>query len=212
MKIELSNIGKRFGREWIFKGLSYTLASSQRTGIIGANGSGKSTLLQLLTAAEAPTSGEIRFYSHSNKLIQPSELYQDLCFTAPYIDLPEDLTAIELIRFHQKFKSLSKPESIDQYLKKIALLDAGNKLIKHFSSGMKQRLKLGLAIGSEGNLLLLDEPCSHLDQLGVEVFHSLLDEYSENKLIVISSNEDKNELYKVDQKLSIDDYKRKNQS
>ena len=71
----------------------------------------------------------------------------------------------------------------------IGLKAATNKQIRHFSSGMKQRLKLALAIFSEAPILLLDEPCSNLDKEGYALYHELINKYALHKLIIVGSND-----------------------
>ena len=162
MKIELKNIGKRFHQEWIFRHISFDITSGV-TAIVGPNGSGKSTLIQLLSAAESPTEGSLNYIDTNNTSLSKDKIYKEISYAAPYIDLPENLTANEILEFQKKFKPLIKKQSNAEFLKLIGLSQTTNKLIKHFSSGMKQRLKLGLTIGASSRILLLDEPCSNLD-------------------------------------------------
>lgn len=208
MKIELIDIGKRYKNEWIFKEIHAAFETPNRIGIIGNNGSGKSTLLKLLTAAEQATSGTINYWIDAKNQVANEAIYKHISFTAPYIDLPEDLTTLEIISFYKKFKVIADSKSVEVFLEEINLTEAKNKLVKHFSSGMKQRLKLGLAIACDSTILLLDEPCANLDKHGIEIYHRLLDTYAIDKLCIISSNEDKNELYKINQRLDIHDFKK----
>lgn len=207
MKIKLDDIGKRFHREWIFKNLTFLFETNSRTGVVGPNGSGKSTLLQLLAAAEQTSKGQILYCDNIGNTIAKEQVYKELCFAAPYIDLPANLTTEELVIFHTKHKSLIKEQSVDDFLYFLNLHRAKGKLIKNFSSGMKQRLKLGLAIGSKSSILLLDEPCSNLDDEGIEIYHQLLDQFSSKRLVIIGSNENPKELYKVENTLSINHFK-----
>jgi len=206
MNIELSDIGKRFQKDWIFKKLNYRFESHYRYAITGSNGSGKSTLIQILTAAEHPTVGKIEYFDTKGKRVQTEEVYKSLCFAAPYVDLPEELTAMEVVEFHSHFKNLGVDQCMG-LLEEVGLANAKDKFVKDFSSGMKQRLKLGLAICSEAPLLLLDEPCSNLDRAGIAIYHNLLDAYGKSKLIIIGSNANNDELYKVDKTLSVHRYK-----
>lgn len=204
--IDLNDLSKRYHKEWIFKGLSYSFQANSCTGIIGSNGSGKSTLLKLISAAELPTKGSI-LYQQQNASIDPAELYKKLSFTAPYVDLIETLSCQELVELHLKFKPFQKGLTADQFLNTVFLQEAKHKYIRNFSSGMKQRLKLGLAICSQSDLLLLDEPCSNLDTKGVQLYHQLMEQFNENRTVIIGSNEQEDELYQTENTVRISDYK-----
>lgn len=206
IQIDLHDLGKRYHREWIFKGISLSIQPNSSTGVIGSNGSGKSTLLKLISAAELPSKGSVSYFLE-NKQIEQEHLYTELTFTAPYIDLIEELSCKELIDFHLKFKPFQKNVSIDQFLDLVYLNESKDKFIQNFSSGMKQRLKLGLAICTQSSLLLLDEPCSNLDQMGIQTYHQLMDQFNKNRTTIIGSNEQKEELYNIENTIRISDYK-----
>jgi len=82
-----------------------------------------------------------------------------------------------------------------------------NKLIKYFSSGMKQRLKLALAFCADTPILMLDEPTSNLDKQGVEWYLSLVEQFAKNRLTIICSNQE-HEYAFCTHRLDIVDYKR----
>lgn len=206
MEIHIQSLAKRFNKEWIFKDVNLHFESGSKTGIVGSNGSGKSTFIKLLSGAELPSKGEIK-YRNSDTEIDHSEIFKSINFAAPYIDLIEELSCKELIEFHLNFKSFQNGLTIDTFFDLLYLKEAENKFIKNFSSGMKQRLKLGLAICSKSELLLLDEPCSNLDLKGIELYHNLMDNYNNGRTTIIGSNEQKDELYKIEKTIRITDYK-----
>lgn len=206
MNIQIDSLAKRFNKEWIFKSISLNVGSGEKLGIIGSNGSGKSTFIKLISGAELPSKGEIT-YSIDAAEIEVSEVYSKINFAAPYIDLIEEFTCKELIDFHLTFKHFQKGLTADEFIQLVYLKDAENKFVKNFSSGMKQRLKLGLAICSQSELLLLDEPCSNLDTKGIELYHKLMDSYNINRTTFIGSNEQTEELYKIQKTIRITDYK-----
>jgi ABC-type multidrug transport system ATPase subunit len=206
MEIQLQSLAKRFNKEWVFKEVSLTFNSGSRTGVIGSNGSGKSTLIKLISAAELPSKGEIT-YKVNNTIIEQEYIYKSITYAAPYIDLVEEFTGKELVQFPLNFKPFQENLTATQFLELIYLQDAGNKHIKNFSSGMKQRLKLGLAICSKSNLLLLDEPCSNLDARGIKLYHALLYQFKQNRTTIIGSNEQTDELHSTEKTIRISDYK-----
>ncbi len=187
MEVILNDIAKHFGREVVFQGVTLTLATGSRTAILGPNGSGKSTMLQVIGGALIPTKGTIEH--HLNGSVVPQDgVYRNVSIAAPYLGLYEDLSLRQTITFHARFKPLREGISPD-VLARIAYLDhALEKTVLHFSSGMKQRLKLALAILSDTPLLLLDEPASNLDAQAVEWYRDLLRQHVEGRTLLVASN------------------------
>ena len=188
MKISAQGIGKKFIQEWIFRGLNAEFDIQAPTAITGPNGSGKSTLLQILSGQNLPTEGQIS-YSVNDKLIPAEEVYKNLSIAAPYLELIEEFTLDELLNFHFKFKPLAKGLSIAEFKALTFLQDQGRKEIKKFSSGMKQRLKLGLCFFTQAEICLLDEPTSNLDEFGVNWYLEHIEQVIKSKLVIISSNQ-----------------------
>ena len=186
MLITLTNTGKRFNREWIFRGVDQQFASPGRYAITGSNGSGKSTLLQVIAGAITHSEGAVTYQTVGGKQLLPKQHFSEIAIAAPYLELMEELTALEMIRFHAGFKSLTTtPETV---LEKLSLQAVANRQIRHFSSGMKQRLKLGLAFFSHTPVLLLDEPTTNLDAEGNTLYQSLIQAQTAGRMIIISSN------------------------
>lgn len=188
MIIKLSNAGKRFNREWIFRKLTTEFLPGQSYALTGPNGSGKSTLLQVLSGSMEISEGSIE-WSKKSKLIDSEKIHQHLAIAAPYLEVIEELTATEFLEFHMKFKKLVPSVSIEQIIQIIGLEAAANKQIRYYSSGMKQRIKLAQAFFSDVPLLLLDEPCTNLDTTGIELYYRLIKEYAGGKTIIVSSND-----------------------
>ncbi len=205
MKITLSNAGKRFNRDWIFRKADLIFLPGHTYAITGSNGSGKSTLLQTLAGSMEVSEGKIEWSLNSTS-IDADNIYNYLTVAAPYIEVIEEMTAEEFLRFHQQFKPLIKDISISKILKVVGLEKAATKQIRYYSSGMKQRIKLAQAIFSNAPLLLLDEPCTNLDVNGYELYHNLIKKYTSNKTIIVSSN-DVNEFSFCENVISIIDYK-----
>lgn len=187
MEVTLSGIGKTFNREVIFREVSMTLTTGSRTAILGPNGSGKSTLLQVIAGALVPTAGTVA-HALDGRPIAPDAVYRHTSIAAPYLGLYEELSLRQAIRFHTRFKPL-RPGLKDHDVARIAYLEhAADKPVQHFSSGMKQRLKLALAILSDTSLLLLDEPASNLDAEAIAWFRELLRDHLDERTLVVASN------------------------
>jgi ABC-type multidrug transport system ATPase subunit len=201
IQICLNSAGKRFNKDWIFKDLDFTFEMGQHYALIGNNGSGKSTLLQVISGYASLSKGKITWGESDTNTI-----FQQISLAAPYLELIEEFTTIEQFEFHEKFKPLRKDLSIEAMIEMIGLKSATNKQIRYFSSGMKQRLKLALAIFSETPILLLDEPCSNLDKEGYTLYHDLINKYAMHKLIIVGSN-DTQEYDFCKQHINLLDYK-----
>ena len=205
IEIQLKEASKRFQYEWIFKNLSVTISQGQSIALTGSNGSGKSTLLKCISGSIPLSSGHIRF-KQVDKILPESDWFNFLTISAPYLELPEEFTLSELIDFHFKFKSPLNKISKEEILEIIYLEAHADKMISQFSSGMKQRLKLGLALLSEVPIVLLDEPTSNLDRKGIEWYQDLIDKFGQNRILIVCSNEPR-EYEFCQQKVVLEDYK-----
>ena len=206
MQIQVTAASKRFNTEWIFSNLNFSFTTGQHYALIGNNGSGKSTLLQIIAGYIGLTKGGIQWISTSNETIDSTNIFQYISIATPYLELVEEFTALEQIIFHQQFKPLQNGLEPIELLEKIGLRNAAKKQIRNFSSGMKQRLKLALAIFDQAPILLLDEPCSNLDQEGIQTYHQLMQKYAMHKLVIVASN-DPQEYQFCSQQLSLSNFK-----
>ncbi len=205
MKIKLTNVGKRFNREWIFKNLNYEFVAGKSYAITGANGSGKSTLLQIIAGSALFNEGSID-YTEEGKIIPAEKVYENISVATPYLELVEEMTLTEFLNFHGSLKKWLPSFETKKIIALINLTAAAQKQIRYFSSGMKQRVKLAQAIFSHVSFVLLDEPCTNLDEEGIELYKKLIDEYCKNRLVIVSSN-DKQEYDFCNEIILINNYK-----
>ena len=206
MKISLTDAGKRFNRDWIFRHLTYEFSAGQSYAIIGPNGSGKSTLLQVLSGSMGVNEGNVQF-SILNAQCPNEEMYKHVSICAPYLEVVEEMTLIEFLNFHSGFKPFLSSMSSEKIISLLGLENAVNKQIRNYSSGMKQRVKLAQSIFSDVPVVLLDEPCTNLDAAGIQLYHDLINEYCENRMVVVSSN-DEVEYRFCNERLNINEYKK----
>ena len=171
MKISLTDAGKRFNRDWIFRHLTYEFSAGQSYAIIGPNGSGKSTLLQVLSGSMQLNEGNGE-WSIDNKQLELENVYNHVSICAPYLEVVEEMTLIEFLNFHPGFKPFLSSITSEKIISILGLENAVNKQIRYYSSGMKQRVKLAQSIFSDLPVVLLDEPCTNLDADGIELYHS----------------------------------------
>lgn len=184
LTIHAQNLGKKFNNEWIFRNFSFEFQENKPVAITGNNGSGKSTLLQVISGILPASEGKI-FYKVNDKIIGTESFYKYLAWASPYMELVEELTLTEMIQFHEKLKGLQTAHLIEI----LRLENARHKYIKNFSSGMKQRLKLGLAFYSPAPVLLLDEPTTNLDQDNIRWYQSEMQKLIGKKLVIVASNQ-----------------------
>ena len=187
MLIEASGLGKRFRRDWIFRGLTRSFRPGSATAVLGPNGAGKSTLLNTLSGQLLPTEGTLA-YTLAGRALAVEDVPRHLAYAAPYLELLEELTLLELLRFHTRFKPLRAGVTLERLVGIMYLDTARQRLIREFSSGMKQRLKLGLALYAEAPLLLLDEPTTNLDATGVAWYQEHVQATRAGRTLLLSSN------------------------
>lgn len=205
--ITLSGITKKFGKHIVFRNITTTIYDGEGVAIIGSNGSGKSTLLKVIAGYVEPSAGKVE-YAIANLQVNTNNCYQYLSYAAPYMDLIEEFTLSEQVNFYFKFKQMNNNlKSIEEFVNKCGLEQAKEKQIKYFSSGMKQRLKLSLAIMSNSSYLFLDEPLTNLDAQGTAWYQSLMTEYTGNRIVIIGSNSMKDEIFLCRKNIDIEEWK-----
>ncbi len=189
MKISLTNAGKRFNRDWIFRHLTTEFISGSSYAIIGPNGSGKSTLLQVLSGSMQQSEGNCQWWFKDKEVLQEN-IYSSVSLCAPYLEVVEEMTLLEFFDFHQKFKPFIPGFDKHAIIEVVGLENAKDKQIRYYSSGMKQRVKLAQCIFSDTPIVLLDEPCTNLDTAGIHLYHNLVRDHCEKRLVVVSSNDE----------------------
>ena len=187
MTISAVGLGKRFQRDWIFRDLTHTFRPGSATAVLGPNGAGKSTLLNTISGQLLPTQGTLT-YELAGRAVAVEDVPRYLAYAAPYLELLEELTLLELLRFHISFKPLRAGCSIEGLVGIMYLERARTRLVREFSSGMKQRLKLGLALYADAPLLLLDEPTTNLDAEGVAWYQEQVRITRPGRTLLLSSN------------------------
>lgn len=229
IEINLNNIGKRYNYEWIFRKVNYDFIFENNYVILGSNGSGKSTLLQVIAGNLMNSEGKIKYIDSSinvtlsetkgrlsraesrdegaQSIIEEDNVYKQLSYCAPYLDLFEELTLTESIAFQEKFKPFQDGLDVKQIIALTELEKSKDKQLKYYSSGMKQRVRLAFAVLADTPLLLLDEPTSNLDKKAIDWYQKLTTAYSKNRLIIVASNQQEYEYPFCNKQLNIEEYK-----
>ena len=208
IEIECSNLSKSFSGKNIFKNLSFSVSSGNSVSVTGKNGSGKSTLIKILANLIQPNSGNISIKSNETE-IPPESRYLKTGLLSPYLNLYDELTGKENLEFYYSLKSGNSSdlkEKVKIFLERVGLFERRNDLLKNYSSGMKQRLKLAFSVMNEPEILLLDEPRSNLDKTGIEIVEEIANEQKDKGILIIATNDEDDKLL-CEETINIEDFK-----
>ncbi len=205
MIVTLQDISRRFNFDWIFRNIQYTFTTGNAYAIIGPNGSGKSTLLRVIAGQLTPSAGLLR-YTEQQSEIPIDQIFRHVTYAAPYLDIMDDFTLHESLQFHARFKPWLNGLTHEDVLHLTGLQLHKDKQIRHFSSGMRQRVKLVMAVCAQSELLLLDEPTTNLDEAGVQWYTELMNNYTPDRITIVGSNQQREYAF-CKAHLNIADYK-----
>jgi len=211
LSLTLENVTKRYSRTPIFSPVSFDASSGNILAITGANGSGKSTLLKIISNVTPPTKGTC-IWKNSEKPFEPRDLQKTLGFVSPYLELYNELTAIEHVQFvaELKGKDISSEEAMKE-LVSFGLdenIAKSERTLKQYSSGMQQRVRLAMAFICDPKVLLLDEPSSNLDEVGIQILFSRIEVAKNTGSLVIIATNDEREKQLSSRAISLEPYKK----
>ncbi len=181
LSIECNEVAKRFNKEVLFKNFNYSFEYGEKYALLGHNSSGKSTLLKIIGGVLAPTKGTIKYH--------PTNTSENIfSFCSPEMHLLDDFTVEELFHFHFNFK---KPKiSFKEQTTEANLNNFLKKKFSELSSGLKNKVKLSLALFTDTPALLLDEPCTNFDETNSIWYNEMIEKYWKKKLIIVASNQE----------------------
>jgi ABC-type multidrug transport system ATPase subunit len=206
VNISLKNIGKRFQKEWVFQNINMSFEKNDKVAILGGNGSGKSTLLQIISGYLTPSEGSVS-WTNRQKQVGVAEVFRSVSLATPYMSLYDEFTLEENYNFFISFKPLLGVQTASEFATEIELSKVLKKPLKEFSSGMRQRVKLGLAIMADTDFLLLDEPSSHLDSNAIDWYNQLVLKYAQDRIVFVASNKEESEIPFCNKRIEIVDFK-----
>jgi heme exporter protein A len=182
--IELEGLARHYGERPALRDLSLTVDYGQTLVVFGPNGAGKSTLLRVLATLLRPHRGSARVLGH----LLPREswaLRGRVGFLGHEPLLYRELTARENLRFHARLHSVAF-DRIEALLERVGLTGRADEPVRTLSRGTVQRLAVCRAVLHEPELLLLDEPFSHLDPAAVELVEPLIGRSAERTRVLTS--------------------------
>jgi len=198
--IHLKSVSKKFNKYYLYKNISLDIFPKDKISITGNNGSGKSTLLKIIIGLVTPNDGNVEYIINEKKL-EKKYWHQLVSVAAPYMNISEDFTVNELIEHLSVFRKFQL--SKNEMLSKLELDKHLDKPIKFFSSGMKQKTRLLLAILDCAPVLLLDEPLSNLDENNAQWYSEMIQKFAMNKTILVFSNSLEKEYFFCDKHFSL---------
>ncbi|MCQ5034018.1 ATP-binding cassette domain-containing protein [Coprococcus sp. DFI.6.81] len=184
--LEAKDICKAYGKNMVLNQVNLTIKAGEIYGLVGENGAGKSSLMKVITGLTKPTSGEISLFGKKNLEDERNKIGCLIENPALYMDM----TARQNLEIQRTQRGIPGKSSIDEVLEIMDLKDAGNKRVKAFSLGMKQRLGIAIALLGRPQLLILDEPINGLDPTKIKYVREVLKNMNEEDgtTILISSH------------------------
>jgi ABC-2 type transport system ATP-binding protein len=190
VNLQVTNLSKSFYYSPVFQSFSLKIESGEKIGLSGPNGSGKTTLLKMISGIMSIDSGEIRIGENDVNSDDPDPR-KNLYYLGHSVGLYPSLTGHENLAFISGLYGKTS-RNISDILIKVKLGSVQDKLVKFYSQGMLQRLKLATAIILDPDILLLDEPLAGLDVDGIKLFESVIVEWNELRktMIIVSHDSD----------------------
>jgi len=195
--LKTKNLTKSYRGTKVLQEVSLTLEAGKIYGLIGRNGAGKTTLMRLISGLAFPTEGSIELFGKSDKAGLQTERKRLGCMIE-YPSFIPYMTAEENLNYHRMIRGVPSKTIVKELLEMVGLSDTGKKTARNFSLGMKQRLGIAIALLSDPELLILDEPINGLDPVGVIEIRKLLAKLCEERQItIIISSHNLPELYQL---------------
>lgn len=191
--VEVKNVTKTYKKASVLDGISLNLTAGEVLGLVGENGAGKTTLIRLITGMTKPDSGEVKLMGDTpmHTAVHAGSLVEGPCVYGY-------MTAYDNLRYYGSLFDCYDTDRFVELLNMVGLWDDRTKKVRHFSTGMKQRLGIAIALLGDIRVLLLDEPYNGLDADGVAELERLIHEIAVNENIgVIITSHIISELLKV---------------
>lgn len=195
--IETNNLTKKYKNKTVVDKVNLFVPEGSIFGFVGENGAGKTTIMRLLTGLSEPSGGSYKLFDVSNTDRKIYETRSHISAIVESTSLIPTMNAMENLKFAYLYLGLSQEIDFDQLLKTVGLIDVGNKKVKDYSLGMRQRLGIALALLNEPRLLLLDEPMNGLDPEGIAELRDLLINLNKKGITILISSHILSELEKI---------------
>jgi ABC-2 type transport system ATP-binding protein len=197
--IETYDLCKRYGSSLVIDHVNMHVPEKAVYGFVGENGSGKTTIMRLVSGLASPTSGEYSLFGVSSKDRAIHKVRKNISAIVEMASLVPSLTALENMRYQELYIGINQTdEERMELLRKVHLEEVGNKKVRNYSLGMRQRLAIALALMNKPKLMLLDEPMNGLDPEGIAELRELLIDLNQKEgITVLISSHILSELEKI---------------
>lgn len=196
--IETKDITKKYGKYQVLNKLNIHVKENSIYGLIGKNGAGKTTLIRIICGLQDPTNGTYFINKIDNKDKDISLVRKKIGAIIERPSIYEEMNAKDNIICQMKLVGLTNYQDVSKFLDVVGLSNVGNKKVRYYSLGMKQRLGIALALVNNPNILILDEPINGLDPEGIiEIRELILKLNKEKHITILISSHYLDELSKV---------------
>ncbi len=189
MELSLQNITKKYSDKVAVNDVSLSIEKGI-TGLLGANGAGKTTLMRMVADIIKPDAGSITYDGVPISVLD-SEYRNIFGYLPQEFGFYPEFTVIDYLDYMAALKDLAKTDSkrkIDSLLEQMTLTDVRRKKIRKLSGGMRRRVGIAQALLNDPEILILDEPTAGLDPGERIKFRQLLSEFSQDRIVLISTH------------------------
>lgn len=187
--IKATNLEKQYGKSKVLDNVNFQVEEGMICGLIGPNGAGKTTIMKALGGLIIPSEGSIELFGKStNKDLDESRKRISYMIETPYAK--ENMSAYENLEKQRIQRGIPNKDVVNKALEIVGLSNVGNKAVKKYSLGMRQRLGIANALLSKPEVMIMDEPINGLDPEGIVEIRELLIKLNkeEHITIIISSH------------------------
>ncbi len=190
MKLELENVGKRYGGKlWALRNFSLAVGPGV-LGLLGPNGAGKTTLMNVVATITRASEGSVK-WNGADLRRRPDALRSVLGYLPQDFGVYPHLNAVEFLEYLAAVKGLDAASSrrrIEELLVLLNLADVRKRPLGQYSGGMRQRVGIAQALLNDPQLLIVDEPTAGLDPEERVRFRNLLAELSADRIVILSTH------------------------
>lgn len=194
IEIHFNHVHQVFEGREVLQDLTYSFHGGSVTAIAGANGSGKSTLLRLAARLMLPTSGTIDTFRDGTP-VKGAEYRSMLAMATPEMELYTRLTVRENLAFLLGARgAMCEEECLQELLTRVGLsAEVLPRMAGQLSTGMRQRVRLAVVLGSDAAIWLLDEPGLALDEHGRDLLMNEVRRAAERGRLILWATNDRQE-------------------
>jgi ABC-2 type transport system ATP-binding protein len=183
--IRFENVSKFYGEVLGVNRVSLSIAPGV-TSLVGPNGAGKTTLMNLMTGLLRPTKGTVQVLGVSPS--DPESFYRNIGYSSQFEAFPQGLSGYQMVRSMMDLHGFPGAEAETRTwktLERVGMTDAAHRRVAGYSKGMRQRIRLALALGHDPRVLVLDEPLNGLDPMARAEVIELFRKFAESGMHVV---------------------------